>query len=252
MAFSFLYIAFRALLGALVRCRRGLDAKDLELLVLRHEVAVLRRQGAPAKLRAADRAVLAAAACHLPASSRGARLVTPRTLLRWHRALVRRKWRQAPGRRGRPRVQAEVRALVLLLARENPRWGHRRIGGELAQLGFRVSPTTIRRLLARAGLGPAPPEVGPELAGVPARPGGEHRRLRLLHRRERAPAPLLRAVLHRARKPPRLARRLLIESHRGLGDTAGTQRRPGSGGRGCALRDPRPRQQGFAAVASGS
>ena len=80
VAFSFLYIAFRALLGALVRCRRGLDAKDLELLVLRHEVAVFRRQGAPAKLRAADRAVLAAAACHLPASSRGARLVTPRTL----------------------------------------------------------------------------------------------------------------------------------------------------------------------------
>ncbi|MGZ4312728.1 MAG: integrase core domain-containing protein [Solirubrobacteraceae bacterium] len=161
VAFSFLYIAFRGLLGALVRCRRGLDAKDLELLVLRHEVAVLRRQGAPAKLRAADRAVLAAAACHLPASSRGARLVTPRTLLRWHRALVRRKWRQTPGRRGRPRVQAEGRALVLRLARENPRWGHRRIGGELAQLGFRVSPTTIRRLLARAGLGPAPRRSGP-------------------------------------------------------------------------------------------
>jgi len=161
VAFSFLYVAFRALLGALVRCRRGLDAKDLELLVLRHEVAVLRRQGARPKLRAADRALLAAAACHLPASSRGARLVTPRTLLRWHRALVRRKWRQSPGRRGRPRVQAEVRALVVRLARENPRWGHRRIGGELAKLGWRVSPTTIRRLLARAGLGPAPRRSGP-------------------------------------------------------------------------------------------
>jgi putative transposase len=97
VAFSFLYVAFRALLGALVRCRRGLDAKDLELLVLRYELAVPRRPGAPPKLRAADRALLAAAACPLPASSRGARLVTPRTLLRWHRALVRRKWRQSPG-----------------------------------------------------------------------------------------------------------------------------------------------------------
>ena len=161
MAFSFLYLAFRALLGALVRSRRGLDAKDIELLVLRHELAVLRREVAPAKLRAADRALLAAAACHLPRPSRGARLVTPRTLLRWHRALVRRKWRQRAGQRGRPPVPAEVRALVLRLARENPRWGHRRIGGELAKLGFRVSPTTIRRLLARAGLGPAPRRSGP-------------------------------------------------------------------------------------------
>jgi putative transposase len=161
VAFSFLYLAFRTLLGALVRCRGGLDAKDLELLVLRHEVAVLRRQGARSKLRAADRAVLAAAACHLPASSRGARLVTPRTLLRWHRALVRRKWRQPPGRRGRPPVPADVRAMVLRLARENPRKGHRRISGELDKLGLRVSPMTIRRLFARAGLDPAPRRSGP-------------------------------------------------------------------------------------------
>ena len=135
--------------------------KDIELLVLRHELEVLRRQVARPKLRAADRALLAAAACHLPRSSRGARLVTPRTLLRWHRALVRRKWRQPPGRRGRPPVPAEVRAVVLRLARENPRWGHRRISGELAKLGLRVSPTTVRRLLARAGLGPAPRRSGP-------------------------------------------------------------------------------------------
>jgi putative transposase len=156
MALSFLYLAFRALLGALVRSRRGVDVKDLELLVLRHELEVLRRQVARPKLRPADRGLLAAAACHLPRPSRGARLVTPRTLLRWHRALVRRKWRQPPGQRGRPPVPAEVRAVVLRLARENPRWGHRRISGELGRLGFRVSPSTVRRLLARAGLGPAP------------------------------------------------------------------------------------------------
>jgi putative transposase len=161
MAFSFLYLAFRALLGALVRCRRGVDVKDVELLVLRHELDVLRRQVTRPQLRGADRALLAAAACHLPRPSRGPRLVTPRTLLRWHRALVRKKWRQPPARRGRPPTSAETRDLVLRLARENPRWGHRRIGGELAKLGFWVSPTTVRRLLAHAGLGPAPRRSGP-------------------------------------------------------------------------------------------
>jgi putative transposase len=161
VAFSFVYLAFRALLGALVRSRRGLDVKDVELLVLRHELEVLRRHGARPQLRAPDRALLAAAARHLPPSLRGARLVTPRTLLRWHRALLRRKWRQSAGRRGRPRMPGEVRALVLRLARENPRWGHRRITGEVAKLGFVVSPTTVRRLLARAGLGPAPRRSGP-------------------------------------------------------------------------------------------
>jgi transposase InsO family protein len=112
------------------------------------------------KLGAADRALLAAFASHLPRSSFGVLLVTPRTLFRWHRALVRRKWRQPSGRRGRP-LSAEVRELVLRLARENPRWGHRRICGELAKLGFRVSPTSIRRLLARARLEPAPRRGGP-------------------------------------------------------------------------------------------
>jgi putative transposase len=161
MVFSFLYLAVRALLGALVRSRRGLDVKDVELLVLRHELEVLRRQVVRPKLRLADRALLAAAACHLPRSSRGGLLVTPRTLLRWHRALVRGKWRQPSGRRGRPRLSAEIRELVLRLARENPRWGHRRICGELTKLGLEVSPTSIRRLLARAGLDPAPRRQGP-------------------------------------------------------------------------------------------
>jgi putative transposase len=158
VAFSFLHLASRALLGALVRSRRGLDVKDVELLVLRHELEVLRRQVARPQLRAADRALLAAAACHLPPV---ARLVTPRTRLRWHRALVRRKWRQRTPQHGRPPIAAEVRALVPRLARENPRWGHRRISGELAKLGLRISPTTVRRLLARAGLGPAPRRAGP-------------------------------------------------------------------------------------------
>src|SRR6266700_7661009 len=94
MLFTFLYLAVRALLGLLVRSRRGPGAKDVELMVLRHKLEILRRQVGRPKLRPADRALLAAAACHLPRSSRGALLVTPRTLLRWHRALVQRKWRQ--------------------------------------------------------------------------------------------------------------------------------------------------------------
>jgi putative transposase len=161
MVLSFLYLAFRALLGALVRSRRGLHVKDVELLVLRHELEILRRQVARPNLGAADRALLAAAACHLPRSSRSVLVVTPRTLLRWHQALVRRKWRQAPSQRGRPKLPAEVRELVLRLARENPRWGHRRICGEVAKLGFQVSPTSIRRLLAQAKLEPAPRRSGP-------------------------------------------------------------------------------------------
>jgi hypothetical protein len=161
MALSFLYLAVRALLGALLRSRRGLHVKDVELLVLRHELELLRRQVARPKLNPADRALLAAAACHLPRSSRGVMLVTPRTLLRWHQALVRWKWRQPPGQRGRPKLSAEIQELVLRLARENPRWGHRRVGGELAKLGFTVSATSIRRLLAHAQLEPAPRRFGP-------------------------------------------------------------------------------------------
>jgi hypothetical protein len=118
--------------------------KDIELLVLRHELEILRRQVARPKLRMIDRALLAAVAFHLPRSSRGVLLVTPRTLLRWHQALVRRKWRQPEGRRGRPKLRAEVRELVLRLARENPSWGHRRICGELRKLGVRVSPTSSK------------------------------------------------------------------------------------------------------------
>jgi putative transposase len=197
MAFSFFYLALRALLGALVRSRRGLDLKDVELLALRHELEVLRRQVARPKLNPVDRALLAAFACHLPRSSRRVRLVTPRTLLRWHQALMRRKWRQPSGRRGRPPLPAEVLELVLRLARENPRWGHRRIGGELAKLGVEVSPTSVRRLLARARLKPAPRRAGPSWREFPARASRGHRGVRLLHGRERLLAPLLRPVLHR-------------------------------------------------------
>ena len=94
MFFSFAYLTVRALLGLLARSRRGPDIKDIQLMILRHELDVLRRQVARPAIRPTERAFLAAAACHVPRSSRSLRLVTPRTLLRWHQALVRRKWRQ--------------------------------------------------------------------------------------------------------------------------------------------------------------
>ena len=166
----------------------------------------LRRQVARPKLRVADPALLAAAAVHLRRPQRSVLLVTPRTLLRWHRALVRRKWRQPPGRVGRPPLPPEIRELVLRLGRESPRWGHRRICGELCKLGFVVSATSIWRLLAGAGSRAGAASWRAELARVPEVAGVHHHRLRLLHRRDDPAPPLLRALLHRPRQPQRLGR----------------------------------------------
>jgi putative transposase len=136
MSASLVYLLMRQVLQMLTQLARDGGAKDVELLVLRHQVAVLRRQVHRPNLEPADRVVLAALSRLLPRQRWEAFFVTPATLLRWHRQLIARHWTHPHARPGRPPVATEVRELVLHLAAENASWGHRRIQDELVRVGF--------------------------------------------------------------------------------------------------------------------
>ncbi len=151
MFWSFSYLVCRCLLQLVLLRRRSEAFKELEIVVLRHELSVLRRQARRPQLTMADRVLLAAASRPLPRPNWRSFMVTPATLLRWHRRLVGR-WTYG-GRCGRPPIDEEARELVLRLARENPRWGYQRIAGELNGLGIAVSATTVAKILRQA----APP-----------------------------------------------------------------------------------------------
>ena len=148
-------------LGWLALLARSDTTKDIEILTLRHEVAVLRRTNPHPKMSWLDRAVLSALSRLLPAPLRQRRLVSPRTLLRWHHQLVARRWTYPHRQPGRPPTAAPIRALVLRMARENPRWGYRRIHGELVGLGHTVAAATVWKIMKKAGLDPAPRRSGP-------------------------------------------------------------------------------------------
>jgi len=156
LLWSFVYLVVRNLFALVWLLGRRRRSKELEILVLRHELAILRRHAARPKLTRADRALLAALSRSLPRSTWTRFPVKPDTQQRWHRQLVARHWTNAHTRPGRPPLEPSLRTMILRLAGENPHWGYRRIVGELKGLGISVSATSVRKVLLEAGLQPAP------------------------------------------------------------------------------------------------
>ena len=157
------YLLMRWLFGLVVLVFRGAEAKDAELLVLRHENAVLRRNAGRILYEPSDRAWFAALAPFIPRRQRaGIFPVTPATLLAWHRKLIARKYDTSTRRRpGRPPAVRDIARVAVRLARENPLWGYRRIHGELTKLGVTAAPSTVYEILRAAGIDPAPRRSGP-------------------------------------------------------------------------------------------
>jgi putative transposase len=156
LLWSFVYLAVRNLFALVWLLARPRRSKELEILVLRHELALLRRQARQPKLTRADRGVLAALSRSLPRVAWTGFVVKPGTFLRWHRQLVARRWTYTHRAPGRPPLEPSLRKLILRLGHENPHWGYKRTVGELKGLGITVSATSVRKVLLERGFQPAP------------------------------------------------------------------------------------------------
>ena len=161
MTLRLIYQRFSTLLGWIVLRTLSDASKDIEILVLRHQLAVVQRRTPRPRLSWTDRALIAALTRLLPARRRLGLLVTPATIVRWHRQLITRRWTTQPVRPGRPTIPAGLRALIVRLATENPAWGYRRLHGELAGLGYQIGASTVWGILNAAGIDPAPRRAGP-------------------------------------------------------------------------------------------
>jgi len=156
-----MYLVATRLVSWMVLLARSDAAKDIEILVLRHQLAVLHRKTPRPPMSWADRALIAALVRRLPGHRRVGLLITPATILRWHRRLVARHWATERRHPGRPAIQAGLRALAVRLATENPTWGYRRIHGELVSLGHQIGASTVWKILHAAGIDPSPRRRGP-------------------------------------------------------------------------------------------
>jgi putative transposase len=217
------YQALCRLLQLVVLLGTSERSKELEILVLRHELAILRRQPRRAPFRPADRAILAAFARPLPRSALGSLSVRPATLLRWHRQLVGRRWTHPHRRLGRPPLDRRVQALVFRLARENPGWGYKRIVGELRNVGISVSATSVRTILTGHGFRPAPQRDELSWRNFLRQHAATTLACDFFTRRDRLAETDLRALLPLARESPGGARRLHTEPNGRLGRPAGAQ-----------------------------
>ncbi len=203
---SCFYWLFRHLLALTVLRGRSDAANEVEILVLRHELAVLRRQVGRPSCRPADRVFLAALARMLPRERWGSVFVQPATVRRWQRSLLARRWMYPHRRPGRPATGAGVRALIVRLARENPGWGYRRIRGELAGLGIRIAASTVWSILRQAGIQPAPRRSSERWSAfLRAQASGIVACDFFPSRRHRAVSAVVRTRVHRTRNPTGLS-----------------------------------------------
>src|SRR6266852_8054137 len=246
MLFALLYALLRLLLDV-VDVRLRVHDPEAELLLLRHQLRVVRRQVKRPQLNAADRTIMAALSERVNRSALVRMLVQPETVLGWHRELVRRRW-AAFGRRrgpGRPAMDSELQKLILQMARDNPKWGCGRVRGELLKLGHRVAATAIRKLLRRNRIGPAPLRSRYTWKAFLRAQASAIRAHRLPQRRHRASEAALRPLIYgagysagdlvRRDRPLRCC----------LGDPASQKGEPGAAAVGCArsLPDSRSRHQ---------